>query len=63
MPEPPYRMEITIKENGDGTVVVRATQDNFEVVLEILKCVRRTKTAATSICDGTSNKINVCMYS
>jgi hypothetical protein len=23
------------KENGRGTVVVRATQDNFEVVLEI----------------------------
>jgi hypothetical protein len=34
-----------VKENGGGTVVVRATQDNFEVVLEILKCVRSTNTA------------------
>jgi hypothetical protein len=24
-----------VKENGGGKVVVRATQDNFEVVLEI----------------------------
>jgi hypothetical protein len=27
----------TVKQNGGGTVVVRATQDNFEEVLEILK--------------------------
>jgi hypothetical protein len=25
----------TVKENGDGTVIIRATQNNFEVVLEI----------------------------
>jgi hypothetical protein len=25
----------TVKENGGGTVVFRATQDNFEAVLEI----------------------------
>jgi hypothetical protein len=25
----------TVKENGSGTVVVRAVQDNFEVLLEI----------------------------
>jgi hypothetical protein len=25
----------TVKENGSGTVAVRAMQDNFEVVLEI----------------------------
>jgi hypothetical protein len=31
------------KENGGGTVVVLATQDNFEVVLEILKYVRSTR--------------------
>jgi hypothetical protein len=24
-----------VKENGSGTVVIRTTQDNFEVVLEI----------------------------
>jgi hypothetical protein len=24
-----------VKENGDGTIIVRATQDNFEVVFEI----------------------------
>jgi hypothetical protein len=26
-------------EDGSGMVVVRTTQDNFEVVLEILKCM------------------------
>jgi hypothetical protein len=25
----------TVKENGDGMVVIQATQDDFEVVLEI----------------------------
>jgi hypothetical protein len=25
----------TVKENGDGTIVVQAMQDNFEVALEI----------------------------
>jgi hypothetical protein len=25
----------TVKENGGGTVVVRASQDNFEVIMEI----------------------------
>jgi hypothetical protein len=33
MPEPPYRMA-KVKENVGGSVVVRATQDNFEVVLD-----------------------------
>jgi hypothetical protein len=28
-----------VKENGGRTVVVQAMQDNFEVVMEILKCV------------------------
>jgi hypothetical protein len=43
MAEPPYRMAEpptfsngrTIKENGGGTAVVQATQDNSEAVLEI----------------------------
>jgi hypothetical protein len=34
MPEPSYRLAGQSKD-GCGTVVVRATQDNFEVVLEI----------------------------
>jgi hypothetical protein len=34
----------TIEENSGGTVDVRETQDNFEIVLEILKCARSTKT-------------------
>lgn len=34
----------TIKENGGGTAVVQATQDNSEAVLEIWKCVWSTKT-------------------
>jgi hypothetical protein len=35
-----------IEDIGGGMVVVQATQDNFEVLLEILKCVRNTKTVA-----------------
>jgi hypothetical protein len=30
---------MTVKGNGSGTAVVRATQNNFEVILKIRKCV------------------------
>jgi hypothetical protein len=36
----------TVKENDSRTVVVRAMQDNFDVVLEIWKCAQSTKTVA-----------------
>jgi hypothetical protein len=37
----------TFKENGGGTVVVRATQDNFEVVLEM--CVKYRDSDAVNL--------------
>jgi hypothetical protein len=36
----------TVKANGGGTVVIRATQDIFEAIVEILKCLRSIETAA-----------------
>jgi hypothetical protein len=46
-----------VKENGSGTIVVRATQDNLEVVLEKLKMCAKHKD-----CGGTSNMINNCTH-
>jgi hypothetical protein len=53
----------TIKGNGGGAVVIRVTQDKFEVVLEVSKCVRSTKKVAALFCNGTSNTIKNCMHS
>jgi hypothetical protein len=51
------------KENGGRTAFVQAKQDNFEVVLEIWKCVKGIKTVKAWICNETSNTINNCMRS
>lgn len=52
----------TAKQNGGGTAVVWTTQDNFEVVLEILKRVRSTETVAAWICNETCNTIARIRY-
>jgi hypothetical protein len=52
----------TVKENGGGKVVVLAVQNNFEVVLEIWKCMQSTKTVVSLICNGPSNTINNFMH-
>jgi hypothetical protein len=43
----------TVKENGGGTVVIRVTQHNSEVVLVKFK----------NMCDGTSKTMINCTHS
>jgi hypothetical protein len=50
--------ERTVIENGGRTVVIWAVQDNFEVVLEIWKCMWSTKIVMDWICNRPSNTIN-----
>jgi hypothetical protein len=54
---------MTVEQNGGGTVVTGGTQENFDVVQEILKCGRSTVTVAACICNGTSNLINNSTHS